>query len=109
MLSATKKINLAAGSGLVPTNSSSALNRTTSSQMKQLTQVQKANFSYYHNFHHPILFFVNGRKHTTDYNIDLYSSWIRSFLSKRWTAKREIPAKISIMKDMGASYKQAYF
>lgn len=102
MLSATKKINLTGGP--------SALNRTSSSSdMKQLTHMQKAYFSYYHNFHHPTLFFVNGKKHTTDYNIDLYSSWIRSFLSKRWTAKREIPAKISIMKDMGASYKQAYF
>ena len=78
-------------------------------QVKQMTSLQKAVLSYYHNFHHPTIMYVNGRKHTTDYNTDLYKPYIRSFLTKRWTTKREIPPKISIMKDMGPDYKQIYY
>ena len=78
MFKATKKIN---GSGLLQTGPRST----------QLTHLQRAVFSYYHNFHHPTEFFVNGRKHTTDYNTDLYQPHVRAFLTKRWTTKREIP------------------
>jgi hypothetical protein len=66
-------------------------------------------FSYYHNFHHPTEFFINGKKHTNDYNTDLYNPYIRAFLAKRWMAKREIPPKISIMADMGPDFKQTYY
>ena len=76
---------------------------------KSMTHVQKAVFSYYHNFHQPTSFYVNGIKHTTDYNTDLYKPQVRAFLTKRWTAKREIPPKISVMKDMGPDYKQIYY
>ena len=65
--------------------------------------------SYYHNFHHPTIFYVNGKKHQTDYNTDMYTPHVRAFLTKRWSAKRELPAKISIMNDMGPDYKQVYF
>ena len=64
--------------------------------------------SYYHNFHHPTIYYVNGRKHQTDYNTDQYSQHVRAFLSKRWTCKREIPPKIAIMEDMGPAYRQVY-
>ena len=77
----------------------------TGTQAKQMTSLQKAVLSYYHNFHNPTIMYVNGRKHTTDYNTDLYKPHIRSFLTKRWTTKREIPPKISIMRDMGPDYK----
>ena len=74
----------------------------------QLSQIAKASMSFTHNFHHPTIYFVNGIKHTTDYNIDLYSPQVRAFLAKRWTTKREIPPKITVMRDMGPSYRQIY-
>ena len=83
-----------------------AANKATRSS--QLSQLQKASLSYTHNFHHPTTFFVNGLAHTTDYNIDLYSPQVRAFLAKRWTAKREIPPKINVMRDMGPSFRQIY-
>ena len=74
-----------------------------------LTLIQKAGLSYAHNFHHPHIYFGNGVKKTFDYNIDYYAPHIRAFLTKRWTARREIPPKISVLKDMGPSYRQVYF
>ena len=74
----------------------------------QLSYFTKASMSFTHNFHHPTTYFVNGVKHTTDYNTDVYSPQVRAFLKKRWTAKREIPPKISVMRDMGPSYQQVY-
>lgn len=76
--------------------------------MRQLTMMQRACLSYYHNFHHPSIYFVNGVKKETDFNTDLYKPHVRAFLTKRWTAKREIPPKVAVMNDMGADYKQVY-
>ena len=86
-----------------------AANKATPSSQRQLTHLQRACFSYNHNFHHPTHFYVNGIRHTTDYNTDLYAPHIRAFLTKRWTARREIPPKISIMRDMGPSFRQIYY
>ncbi len=71
--------------------------------------IQKAGFSFNHNFHHPVEFYFNGVCHNSDYNTDVYKPHVRAFLTRRWTARREIPPKISVMKDMGESYKQTYF
>ena len=73
-----------------------------------LTFVQRASLSYFHNFHHPTIYYVNGMKRQNDYNTDLYSPVIRAFLTKRWTSKREIPPKIEVMADMGPEYRQVY-
>jgi len=78
------------------------------SLMRPLTFIQKAGLSYYHNFHHPPIMFVNGIKKEQDYNVDLYSPHIRAFLTKRWTSKREIPPKVAVMSDMGPGYRQIY-
>jgi len=74
----------------------------------RIVEVQTAGFSFFHNFHHPPVLYCNGKKHHFDYNVDLYKPVIRAFLTKRWTAKREIPPKIAIMSDMGPGYRQIY-
>ena len=80
-----------------------------SSSQRQIAPVQRAVFSFYHNFHHPTHFYCNGKKYDTDFNTDLYKPHIRAFLTKRWTTKREIPPKIAVMEDMGEDYAQVYF
>ena len=74
-----------------------------------MTSLQKAVFSFTHNFHQPTIYYVNGIQRQTDYNTDVYAPHIRAFLTKRWTTKREIPPKVSIMHDMGPSYRHVYF
>lgn len=34
---------------------------------------------------------------------------VKAFLSKRWTTKREVPAKIAIMSDMGNDFRPVYY
>jgi hypothetical protein len=58
-------------------------------------------FSFYHNFHSPPFYYVNGIRYIYDYDLEEYEPTVRAFLTKRWTTKREIPAKIAIIEDMG--------
>ena len=46
--------------------------------------------SYYNNFHQAPMFYVNGIKYINDYDLEEYRPQIKSFLTKRRTAKREI-------------------
>jgi hypothetical protein len=69
----------------------------------------KRNFSFTHNFHSPPWYYVNGIKHTEDYDLEEYEPAVRAFLTKRWTTKREIPPKISILDDMGQHYGHVYY
>ena len=69
----------------------------------------KALFSFYHNFHQPVHYYVNGTKFTQDHNIVEYTKQVQAFITKRWMCKREIPPKVSIMEDMGDSYKHIYY
>ena len=80
----------------------SATKRTTLN--RPLTSLQRASLSFTHNFHHPTIYYVNGKSQHSDYNTDVYTPHLRAFLTKRWTTKREIPPKISILRDMGPSY-----
>ena len=44
-----------------------------------------------------------------DYDLEEYTPTIRAYLTKRWTSKREVPAKIAISPDMGPSYRHVYY
>jgi len=66
-------------------------------------------FNYVHNFHQAPAFYVNGVKHINDYDIEEYRPQIKAFITKRRMTKREIPAKISIIKGMGEDYKMDYY
>lgn len=44
-----------------------------------------------------------------DYNIGEYSKQVLSFVTKRWTTKREVPPKVAIMDDMGPEYGPVYY
>ena len=65
--------------------------------------------SYIHNLHQPPTYYVNGVKHINDYDTEEYRPQIQAFLTKRRTVKREIPPKVSIIKDLGDDYQMDYF
>ena len=44
-----------------------------------------------------------------DWDTEEYLPQVKAFLSKRWTAKREVPAKIAIMSDMGNYFRSVYY
>jgi len=71
-------------------------------------KVQRRSFSFYHNFHSPPHFYVNGIRYMNDYDIDEYEPTIKAFLTKRQPTKREIPAKIAILDDLGSEYRSVY-
>jgi hypothetical protein len=73
-----------------------------------LTKIQRRTFSFYHNLHSPPQFYVNGIKYIQDYDLDEYESTIKALLTKRQPVKREIPAKIAILDDLGSEYKSIY-
>ena len=54
-------------------------------------------FSFIHNFHSPPYYYVNGIRYITDYDLEEYEPAVQAFLTKRWTCKREVPAKIAII------------
>ena len=52
--------------------------------------------------------FDNGIKYVNDYVIDEYKPQIQAFLNRRWTTKREIHPKISILTQL-KEYRQTFF
>jgi hypothetical protein len=77
--------------------------------MLSTRQTPKRLFSFIHNFHSPPSYYVNGIRYVQDYDLEEYEPSVRAFLTKRWTTKREIPPKIAILDDMGASYNHVYY
>lgn len=65
--------------------------------------------SYVHNLHQPPAYYVNGVKHINDFDIEEYRPQIRAFLTKRRTVKREVPPKVSILRDLGPDYQMDYY
>lgn len=53
--------------------------------------------SYFHNFHSPPQFYVNGIKYVNDYVLEEYRPQVQAFLTKRRTTKREIRKYLSSM------------
>ena len=54
------------------------------------------------------MYYVNNIKWINDYDLEEYRPQIQAFLTKRRLTKREIPGKMSIIKDMGNEYKHTY-
>jgi hypothetical protein len=65
--------------------------------------------SYFNNLTHSPSYYVNGIKHINDYDIEEYRPQIQAFLTKRRITKREIPPRISVIRDMGHASKQVYY
>jgi len=60
---------------------------------KVIYNIPKTNFSIIHNFHSPYRLYYNGKEYIYDDNIKRYNKYIQSFLTKRFTNKREISNK----------------
>ena len=58
--------------------------------------------------HHAPAFYVNGIKYLQDWDLDEYRPQVKSFLTRRRTVKREVPPKVSVLRDMGAAYQHIY-
>lgn len=59
--------------------------------MNIINKISKRNFSYIHNFHSPSKYFLLGKEYIYDNTIDDYNNlFIRAFMNKRWTTKKEI-------------------
>lgn len=69
----------------------------------------KRQFAFFHNLHSPPHYYVNGIRYLQDYDLDEYEPAIKAFLTKRWPVKREIPAKVAILDDLGEHYRQVYY
>lgn len=78
-------------------------------QRTGLKQMPARSMSYIHNLHQPPTYYVNGVKHINDFDVEEYRPQIRAFLTKRRTVKREVPPKVSIIKDLGEDYLMDYF
>lgn len=74
-----------------------------------MIQYPRNDFSFYHNLHHPPVYYVNGLRYVNDYDIEEYLPQVKAFLTRRWTTKREVPAKIAIMEDMGSEFRGVYY
>lgn len=61
-------------------------------------------FSFTHNFHSAPVFYVNNIRYIQDFDLEEYEPAVRAFLTKRWTCKREIPAKLHILEELGNEY-----
>ena len=66
------------------------------------------NMSYVTNLHQAPMYYVNGIKHIFDYDLEEYRPQLQAFLTRRRTTKREVPAKVAILKDLGSEYRQIY-
>lgn len=67
-------------------------------KLKTLQNVSNKKFSYiYNNFPVVHQYYYNGKHCILDTNIEQYNKLIEAFLTKRWTTKQEIPAKIKIL------------
>lgn len=77
-------------------------------QRSHIISTMARSMSYYHNFIHPPFFYVNGVKYINDYDIEEYKPQVQAFLTKRRLTKREVPPRVSIIKDMGPDYRHVY-
>lgn len=64
--------------------------------------------SYTHNFYQPPVFYCNGMKYVNDYVIDEYEPVIQAFIQRRWTTKREVYPKFSMVEDMEDYHDSMY-
>ena len=69
-----------------------------------MLKIQRRTLSYVSNLHQVPAYYVNGKRHINDYDIEEYRPQIQAFLTKRRTVKREVPPRAAIMKDMGDDY-----
>lgn len=61
--------------------------------------LQKKNFSFIHNFHSPSIYYLYNKEYIVDNTVEDYKNkFIKAFLNKRRTTKKEIPPKIQIVK-----------
>ena len=72
-------------------------------------QTSRRSFSFYHNFHTPPSYYVNGIRYVQDYDLEEYTPTVRAFLTKRQMTKREVYPKIAIMQDLGENYSHVYY
>lgn len=63
----------------------------------KIFQIDKRHFSIIHNYHCPRVLFSGIREFINDENITEYNKYIQAFLNKRFTHKKEVPPKISIL------------
>ena len=66
-------------------------------------------FSFISNLHQPPIFYVNGKRHVNDYDIEEYRPQIQAFLTKRRPVKREVPPKAWLQRDMGEDFATIYY
>ena len=59
--------------------------------MKSIYKTNIKNFSFIHNFHSPPIYYIYKKEYEFDNTIKDYSNlFIRAFLNKRWTTKKEV-------------------
>lgn len=68
----------------------------------------KKHFSVIHNYHSPSVIYVNGREIIHDEKLNEYNKYIQAFLNKRFTHKKEIYPKISILEAV-PSYHDTFY
>jgi hypothetical protein len=78
------------------------LNFPSSIKNKNLPLISFSNkkFSIIHNYHSPYIVWSSGTNCIFDDNINEYNEYIQAFLEKRFTHKKEIWAKIKVLKDL---------
>lgn len=72
--------------------------------------VSRRAFSFIHNFHNPGHYYINGIRYIQDYDLEEYEPAVRAYVTKRWTCKREIPAKLAILPELPQQdYAQVFY